>query len=428
MGKIYGLCVSKGNAVGKICVVDSRYSENVLTEETILVMKTLDRKLLVNLNKNVVGVIAEIGNIGSHGAGILRHLKIPCILRIKNVMEIFKNGEIVKLCGTDSSISFDGDIQNRKCITAPSPQYGEFYSLLSSETFELSDIKVNQTWYCARPERPYQRLRYDIIKEAFVLSANFLFGLPPAKIKQNEVGAIITLGAPYTLDICRYVLKNPSWLISKARERSLVVDNIKIELAQLNQLPQTMDGYVAVFEKGVELYRSLFRYSLMSQAISDELLDAYTDFVSMITERGTSRDILNLRSVYVENCIGSGIDPGVSQKWKVEKAERHIWDGTIIFEPLCEDEEIIGRINSQNNSEKLMKDYNSFRIIVPLVYQLSEEFFYISSSINSYINWSLVNMCDEFNKKLGITLNVEEDLYEFSIEDLFTMINNCKGE
>lgn len=223
------------------------------------------------------------------------------------------------------------------------------------------------------------------------------------------------------------MLKNPSWLVSKARERSLVVDNIKIELAQLNRLPQTIDGYVSVFEKGVELYRSLFRYSLMSQAISDELLDAYTDFVSMITERGTSRDILNLRSVYVENCIESGIDPGVSQKWKIEKAERHIWDGTINFEPLCEDEEMVGIINSNNDSEKLKEDYNSFRTIVPLVYQLSEEFFYISSSINSYVNWSLVNLCNEFNKKLSITLNVE-DLYEFSMDDLFAMINKCKGE
>lgn len=427
MEKINGLCVSKGDAVGTICVVDSHYSEKTLEKPTILVMKTLDRKLLVNLNKNVVGVIAEIGNIGSHGAGILRHLKIPCILRIKNAMEIFKDGEKVKLCGIDSSISFGGDMQSRKYPIEPSVQYGNLYSSISSETFELTDIKVNQTWYCARPDRPYQRLRYDIIKEVFVTSANFLFGLPRAKIKQNEVGAITTLGAPDTLDICRYVLKNPSWLVAKARERSLIVDNIKIELSQLNQLPQTMDGYVVVFEKGVELYRSLFRYSLMSQAISDELLDAYTDFVSMITGKGTSRDILNLKSVYVENCIASGIDPGVSQKWKVEKANRHIWDGTIIFESLREDEEIIGRIISQNNFEKLKADYDSFRIIVPLVYQLSEEFFYISSSINSYINWSLVNICNELNKRLGLTLNVEE-LYEFSIEYLFSMINKCKGE
>lgn len=427
MGKINGLCVSKGNAVGKICVVDSHYEEKTLTEETILVMKTLDRKLLINLNKNVVGVIAEIGNIGSHGAGILRHLKIPCILRIENALEIFKDGETVKLCGTDCSISFDRDIQNSKKAIDHSLHFGKLYLSLSSETFELTDIKINQTWYCARPERSYQKLRYDIIKDAFVLSANFLFGLPPAKIKQNEIGAITTLGAPNTLDICRYVLNNPTWLIAKARERSLVIDKIKTELSLLNHLPQNIDGYVDVFKKGVELYQSLFRYSLMSQAISDELLDAYTDFVSMITEKGTSRDILNLRSIYVENCIESGIDPGVSQKWRSEKAERHIWNGTIIFEQLCEDEEIKDIINSKSNSEKLKKDYDSFRIIVPLVYQLSEEFFYISSSINSYINWSLANICNEFNKKLGTSFNVE-NLYEFSIEDLFTMIKKCKGE
>ncbi len=427
MGKINGLCVSKGNAIGKICVVDSRYSEKALTDTTILVMKALDRKLLVNLNKKVVGVIAEIGNIGSHGAGILRHLKIPCILRIKNAMEIFKDGEIVELCGMDGSISFGGEIQNRKYEIEPSTEYGKMYSSISSEKFDLTDIQVNQSWYCARPDRPYQRLRYDIIKEVFVMSANFLFGLPPAKIKQNQVGAITTLGAPNTLDICKYILKNPSWLVIKAKERSQIIDNIKLELCKLNQLPQTIDGYVAVFEKGIELYRNLFKYSLMSQAISDELLDAYTDFVSMITGKRVSRDILNLKSLYVENCINSGIDPGVSQKWKVEKAECHIWNGSISFEPLCEDEEIIDKINFKNNFEKLKMDYDSFRIIVPLVYQLSEEFFYISSSINSYINWSLVQICNELNKKLEKKLNVE-DLYEMSIEDLFNMINKNKGE
>lgn len=427
MGKINGLCVSKGNAVGKVCVVDSFYSGKKLEEDTILVMKTLDRKLLVNLNKNVVGVIAEIGNIGSHGAGILRHLKIPCILRIENATKLFEDGKIVELCGMDGSISFDGDIQNKNLVIEQYFQYGELYSALSTEKFDMSDIKINSNWYCARPDRPYQRLRFDIIKDVFVMSANFLFGLPLAQIKQNEVGAITTLGAPDNMDICRYVLRNPDWLVDKAKERTQVIDNIKIELEQLNQLPQNMEGYEAVFKKGVELYRSLFRYSLMSQAISDELLDAYTDFVSMITGRGISRDILNLKSIYVENCISSGIDPGVSQKWKVEKSERHIWDGTIVFEPLCEDEEILEGINSKMDSEKLKMDYESFRVVVPLVYQLSEEFFYISSSINSYINWSLVNICKEFNKKLGVTLYIEE-IYGLKMEELFTLIKKCKGE
>ena len=39
--------------------------------------------------------------------------------------------------------------------------------------------------------------------------------------------------APNTLDICKYVLKNPSWLVIKAKERSQVIDNIKLELYKL---------------------------------------------------------------------------------------------------------------------------------------------------------------------------------------------------
>lgn len=427
MGRINGLCVSGGNAIGKICIVDSNYAYKQLKESTVLVMKTLDRELLVNLNENVVGVIAEIGNIGSHGAGILRHLKIPCILRIKNALKIFKDGELVKLCGSDGSIYFGEDAKSINNESNTNYQYGTLYSSFSTDTFELTDIKVNNVWQCARPDRPYQRLRYDIIKEVYVKSANFLFGLPPAKIKQNASGAIATFGAPNNLDICKYVLKNPSWLIAKAIERNIVVNNIKEELNRLKYLSQTMNAYVTVFEKSVELYRSLFRYSLMSQAISDELLDAYLDFISMITDRETSKDILDLKSVYVENCIISGIDPGVSQKWKSEKAERHIWDGTITFESLSEDKKITEKIFSMNNSKKLKEDYDSFRIIVPLVYQLSEEFFYISSSINSYINWSLVKICDEFKKILGTTITIEE-LYEFSLENLYDLINKYEGE
>ena len=58
-----GLCVSKGSVRGKAIIVDSVFATKTIAPGTILVMKTLDRKLLVSLSKNVVGVIAESGNI-----------------------------------------------------------------------------------------------------------------------------------------------------------------------------------------------------------------------------------------------------------------------------------------------------------------------------------------------------------------------------
>ena len=94
-----GLCVSKGSVRGKAIIVDSVFATKTIAPGTILVMKTLDRKLLVSLSKNVVGVIAESGNIGSHGAGILRSLKIPCVLRIKDAVSIINDGQEIVIEG-----------------------------------------------------------------------------------------------------------------------------------------------------------------------------------------------------------------------------------------------------------------------------------------------------------------------------------------
>ena len=69
--KIKGLCVSCGTAKGPAYIIKSenkqRISDISLLPNTILVMKSLDRSILVNLNKNVIGVVAEHGNIGSQG-------------------------------------------------------------------------------------------------------------------------------------------------------------------------------------------------------------------------------------------------------------------------------------------------------------------------------------------------------------------------
>ena len=104
MTVLSGLCVSKGNVKGIAHIVTDNDSLSALPRNTILVMKTLERNVLINLRENVVGVIAEHGNIGSHGAGILRQLKIPCILRINNATIRIKNGDKVELCGEKNCI------------------------------------------------------------------------------------------------------------------------------------------------------------------------------------------------------------------------------------------------------------------------------------------------------------------------------------
>lgn len=424
--KLFGLCVSKGNATGNVRIIsESCVNNNYYSHPTILVMERLDRKYLVELNENVVGVIAEEGNIGSHGAGILRQLNIPCILRIKNATKIIIENSIATICGQSAYVDCQTkNAETNMSSTSLSSHNGLAYKEISKVCFNIHEIRQIQNWVCPRPDRIYQELRYGIIKDVFASSGHFLFGLPEAKVKRNDLGAILVYGLPLIDDVCSFLLCEPSWLVNKARERSVEFERVKCELKEIeaNLDGSNLQSIYCIFNKCVFLYRSLFKYTYTSQAISDELLDLYINFCKTIGIE-TSKDLLNIKSDYVERCIKSGVDPGVSQRWNSAHANPHVWNGNIDYTPMEIENAIQLAIKSNPNHAILSRDYDSFRIIVPLAYQLSEEYFYISSSINSFINWSITRICVLLNKKTGVNSTVE-NYYDMPLEKFCEIINN----
>lgn len=429
--KLTGLCVSKGTVKGNVKILhDKKENSNEYDlkfgSPTIIVMKKLDRDYLVEMDKSIVGVIAEEGNIGSHGAGILRQLKIPCILRIKNATKIMVDDTPAEIIGHESCV-LCSTLSN--CHSTDSPNSTTFsnlyYKNITKESFYINEIKPIKSWICPRPDRIYQELRYGIICDVFSSSGNFLFGLPIAKVDRNSAGAIISYGSPSISDVCSFILCNPSWLIDKSKERTLEFDKIKEELnlmkKHLNE--KDLNDIYHVFKTGIKLYRSLFKYAYISQAISDEFLDIYLDFIYQVTGQIVTKDVLNLKSEYVESCLSSGIDPGVSQKWNSQKNTPHIWEGKINYTLLERDNNIIEAIQKDSCYNRLMRDYNAFRLIIPLVYQLSEEFFYLSSSINSFINWSIINIC-HIENALNRTQYHVDKYYNMTLEDFCKQVES----
>ncbi len=422
--ELHGLCVSKGDATGIIKIIDSKNAETHYSSPTIIVMKKLDRKFLVEMDESIVGVIAEDGNIGSHGAGILRQLKIPCILRIKDATKILVNNSIASMYGL------------RACIECQTIAYTSNYSLpstsskklsykkISKDFFDIHDIQAINKWTCPRPDRIYQELRYSIMSDVFASSGHFLFGLPMAKVGRNSDGAIIVYGLPSVEDVCSFLLCSPSWLIQKSKERTIEFNKIKHTLRKLeSQLNENdLNVIYSIFKECVELYKSIFKYAFTSQAISDELLELYIDFYNHLGLT-TTKDILHLKSKYVEQCISSGIDPGVSQKWVSQKAVPHIWDGYIDYTPLEIESILQDRIDQTPDNRTIQRDYKSFRVIIPLVYQLSEEYFYVSSSINSFINWSITMVCKVLNNKGGYNRDINY-YYSLPLSDFSLLIEN----
>jgi len=423
MNVFQGLCVSKGNVCGRAVIIkNTQCVECDIPKDSILVVVSLERELLINMNENVIGVVAEFGNIGSHGAGILRQLGIPCVLRIKNATEMIKDGDAIEISGDNSYVMCNKSFLPNSYKNGDD-SYGALYKSIAKKEFNAHNIEVIREWSCPRPERSYQRMRFDIIREVYGTGAHFLFDLPTGEVTQNEFGAITIYGHPRILDICSFVLANPEWLIDKAKERCVEITNIKNTLVTLLDLTKSdkVEDALTVFTTAINLYRRLFKYALMSQAISDEILELYVDFISFLRKKRDVTDIMNLKSDYVEKCLDSKIDPGVSQRWNPTKSTPHIWDGSICFDEIAEDMDLVDEVRKYQNGEQLLKDYNSFRIIVPLVYQLSEEFFYVSSSINTFINWGLATLCRQLNNSTKIGLSIQ-DAYEYPLDKFINEI------
>ena len=423
-----GLCVSRGNIKGIAYVIcENDVVPEMLPQNTILITKALSRDMVKKLSPSIVGVVAEHGNIGSHGAGILRQLKIPCVIRIPGIVQKLRNGMNIEICGSENCVIIGDcidDIQGAEYSGDPNLRYQN----ITKSAFALSDIRINLDWVCLRPNRFYHKLRYDMISDVFANSCSFLYGTPAGKTKLSSDGSIVAYGMPYISDLCSFILCNPSWFIEKAKERTVVAKEIKEQLSRLKPYTRscTTENIEIVFENAVQLYQRLFQFSFLSQFVAEELLEVYADFVKDLTGVADINGLMCLRSTYVQESLLSEDKLGDAQKWGDEQHSPYIWDGTLDYTPLPQDCSISYAITVHpTNKEKLQLDYESFRQIIPLVYQLAEEFFYLSSSINSFATWSISNVFERLSQAKIINMTLCE-FYELSLSDVRSYINQLK--
>ena len=419
--KIKGLCVSPGTAKGKVLNLYAGHLPIQNNEDTIIVVYKLERDLLVNLDPNIIGVVAEIGNIGSHGAGILRQLKIPCVLRIPHVTKMFKDGDIIEIDGATNTVIVNSE--QSKVESGKSYIHDLKYSTLASDKFGFCDIRTNDFWIKPRPDRKYQTLRYDMIADFYTGGTSYLYHIE-SKTRHASDGTLEVFGIPTIESLCIFQLCNPSWFIEKAKERSFLFRKMIDELHRLAKTtdPNRIYCVINIFRRATLQYQKLFQYMFLTQLHSDQFIELYLDFIECLTGERISKDVLSLKSDYVKNCITSKKDPGVFQKWEDSLGELYVWEGEIDYTPFLIDEEIVSKIRNRiDNPTRMMRDYNSFRVIVPLIYQLSEEFFYMSKSINGFLNWSMKILFTYLNETLKLNYDTISTFYDLL---LITIDNN----
>lgn len=426
--KYKGLCVSPGKVKGTVLNYYSNNHDEVKDNKTIVVIKKLERDVILNLDPNVIGVVAEIGNIGSHGAGILRQLRIPCILRIPNATKLFEDGETIEIDGeTNAVIAYSKQNEDEEPDAACTNSIR--YSEVATDKYDYSDIRTNNFWFKPRPDRIYQRLRYDMIADVYTKGTSYLYCID-SQTRHASDGTIEIFGVPTIESICVFQLCNPSWFVEKAKERSVLFRSMKDEL---HEIAKTADSnnigcVINVYRKAISQYKRLFKYMFLTQFHSDSFIEFYLDFIENLTGKRTTADVLALKSSYVMNCIQTKNDPGVFRKWDNSLGELYVWEGEIDYTPFQTDEAILSCIsNRMENSARMLRDYNSFRTLVPLIYQLSEEFFYMSKSINTFLNWSMQILFTYLNDALNLNFESINNFYDLSLVTINNYISQIQG-
>lgn len=100
--KLYGVGVSEGIVEGEVIIIDEP-NINIEVNDKIILTKMTDPGW-VFLIKNCKGVIAQQGSLLSHTAIISRELKKPAIVNVKNVLQILKSGDRVRINGLTGEI------------------------------------------------------------------------------------------------------------------------------------------------------------------------------------------------------------------------------------------------------------------------------------------------------------------------------------
>ena len=98
-----GVGTSEGIVEGEVIVIDNPDLE-VDTTNKIIVTKMTDPGW-VFLIRNSLGIIAEQGSLLSHTAIISRELHKPAVVNVKNVLNILKTGDIVRIDGLKGEIN-----------------------------------------------------------------------------------------------------------------------------------------------------------------------------------------------------------------------------------------------------------------------------------------------------------------------------------
>lgn len=100
-----GIGVSFGKISGRACVINSKEDLKNLRKSDVIITKYIDKEMFKNINlSQVSGIVTEFGGMLCHFAINARETRIPCVVGIKDVTNVIRNGENVVINGDSGEV------------------------------------------------------------------------------------------------------------------------------------------------------------------------------------------------------------------------------------------------------------------------------------------------------------------------------------
>lgn len=99
-----GVGASRGIAQGKVTI----FAENISYPKNVILVAEYIPPSITNLDNNIIGIVTEDGGILSHAACIARELQLPCIVGIKNAIEVLE-GQTITINGETGVVEIENN-------------------------------------------------------------------------------------------------------------------------------------------------------------------------------------------------------------------------------------------------------------------------------------------------------------------------------
>jgi len=317
-------------------------------------------------------------------------------------------------------------------------RYGTAVNMISHGS-DVTEYKVRREdgkeWICIRPERHYSRLEHDVREQGFERVPEVLFGRQQATCRMDDDGLVWYADFVNQDEIYHRTLHDPNWFLRRLEERKEIFDNCKSKIKDFNSRIQdgdlTKETCIEYLRDWERLNSELFPYMFLA-LLTDEIL--IKDFRRLLTshfDTAQATEILDdlLESEYSKNAIKGGYAPKKGKFFTFPPEAPYYPEGEIVLNRTTEQEsEIYEKMLSSTVSEfwSSIDTYIRYRAFVPLVFQISEENFYVMRSLSIAMN-HIVDHVGEYLLRSNL-ISDKQEMLRSDLDGLIAMIQEANFE